>query len=80
MISAHPYDRLHSQQNQTSLRNTYAVAGHEPIYINSKDAAKKGIKNGDVVRIFNARGEALAGAIVTDDIKESVVKVFEGAW
>lgn len=80
MISPHPADRLHSQQNQTSLRDKYAVAGHEPIYINSKDAAKKGIKNGDVVRIFNARGEALAGAIVTDDIKESVVKVFEGAW
>ncbi len=80
MISAHPYDRLHSQQSQTSLRDKYAVAGREPIYINTKDAKKKGIKSGDEVRVFNARGEALAGAVVTDDVKEGVVKFFEGAW
>lgn len=80
MISAHPYDRLHSQQNQTSLRNQYAVAGHEPIYINTKDAAKKGIKSGDVVRVFNKRGEILAGAVVTNDIMEGVVNIYEGVW
>ncbi|MCK9256998.1 MAG: molybdopterin guanine dinucleotide-containing S/N-oxide reductase [Sulfurospirillaceae bacterium] len=80
MISPHPHDRLHSQQNQTSLRDRYAVGNHEPIWINPKDAAKKGIKNGDTVRVFNARGEALAGAVVTDDIIEGVVCLEEGVW
>ncbi len=80
MISAHPHDRLHSQQNQTRLRDEYAVANHEPIYINTKDASKHGIKSGDVVRVFNARGEILAGAVVTDDIREGVVNIYEGVW
>ncbi|AOO65035.1 molybdopterin guanine dinucleotide-containing S/N-oxide reductase [Sulfurospirillum halorespirans] len=80
MLSPHPYDRLHSQQNQTRLRDTYAVANHEPIYINPKDAAKKQIKNGDTVRVFNARGEILTGAVVTDDVIEGVICIYEGVW
>ena len=33
-----------------------------------------------MVRVFNARGEVLAGAYVTQDIKEGVVKLAEGVW
>lgn len=80
LISTHPVDRLHSQLNNTSLRKKYAVNGREPIYINTKDAKRKGIKKGDIVRVFNARGEVLAGAVVTNDIKEGVVRLPEGAW
>jgi len=80
MLSPHPTDRLHSQLNQTSLRENYAIANREPIWIHPKDAAKKGIKTGDLVRVFNARGEVLAGAHVTKNIKEGVVKLAEGAW
>ncbi|CAD7288840.1 Trimethylamine-N-oxide reductase 2 [Campylobacter majalis] len=80
MISAHPTDRLHSQQNHTNLRDKYAVADREPIWINTKDAKEKGIKSGDLVRVFNARGEVLAGAKVTDNILQGVVKLAEGAW
>lgn len=80
LISTHPVDRLHSQLNNTSLRNQYAVNGREPIYINAKDAKRKGIKKGDIVRVFNKRGEVLAGAVVTSDIKEGVVRLPEGAW
>ena len=80
MLSPHPTDRLHSQLNQTSLRENYAIANREPIWIHPKDAAKKGIKTGDLVRVFNARGEVLAGAYVTQDIKEGVVKLAEGVW
>lgn len=80
MLSPHPVDRLHSQQSNTSLRENYAIANREPILINTNDAKNLGIKTGDLVRVFNARGEILAGALVSDDIKESVVRVFEGAW
>lgn len=80
MLSPHPTDRLHSQLNNTSLRDKYAVSGREPIFINPKDAKAKGIKNGDLVRVFNKRGQVLAGAIVTDDLKQGVVKLQEGAW
>ena len=44
------------------FRSTYTVQGREPVYINPKDAKKKGIKDGDLVRVFNDRGQLLAGA------------------
>ena len=33
-----------------------------------------------MVRVFNARGEALAGAVVTKNISRNVVRLCEGAW
>ena len=80
MISAHPTDRLHSQLSQTSLREKYAIANREPVWINENDAKELGVKTGDLVCVFNARGEVLAGAHVTKNIKEGVVKLAEGAW
>ncbi len=80
LLSIHPYDRLHSQQSNTSNRKRYAVADREPVLINTEDAKELGIKQGDLVRVFNARGEILAGANVSSDIMRGVVQIFEGAW
>ena len=81
LISSHPNKRLHSQlSNAPSLRKQYAVADREPILIHPKDAAARGIKDGDVVRVFNSFGQILAGAVVTDDIVQGAVRVCEGAW
>ena len=66
VAASHPKSRLHSQLCGTKLRDTYAVNGHEPCLINTKDAADRGIKDGDIVRVFNDRGQILAGAKVTD--------------
>ncbi|MCK6634840.1 hypothetical protein L2W18_08190 [Campylobacter coli] len=71
---------MHSQLCHTSLRDTYAIKVREPILINTKDAKKLGVKNGDVVRVFNKRGEVLAGVIISDDIMQGVVRLCEGAW
>ena len=80
VAASHPNPRLHSQLCGTKLRETYAIAGHEPCVINSKDAEARGIKDGDVVRVFNDRGQLLAGAKVTDDIMPGVIQVYEGGW
>jgi trimethylamine-N-oxide reductase (cytochrome c) len=80
LISAHPAYRLHSQMCNTKTRKTYTVADREPVTINDKDAAARGIANGDIVRLFNDRGQALAGAIVTPDIREGTICLHEGAW
>ena len=80
LLSLHPLDRLHSQQSNTSNRKRYAVADREPVLINTEDAKELGIKQGDLVRVFNARGEILAGANVSSDIMRGVVQIFEGAW
>ncbi|WP_419777121.1 molybdopterin-dependent oxidoreductase [Malaciobacter marinus] len=80
LVSPHPKFRLHSQLNNTILRNVYEIKGREPIYIHPKDAKKKGIKDGDIVLVSSKRGKILAGAIITKDIREKTVLVFEGAW
>lgn len=80
VLSAHPAHRLHSQLNYTSLRERYAVAGREPITLNTHDAKARGIADGDVVRVWNARGQVLAGAVVSDGIKPGVICIHQGAW
>ena len=44
------------------------------------DAEPRGIRDGDVVRVFNDRGSCLAGARVTDAIRAGVVQLATGAW
>ena len=80
LVSKHSMYRIHSQMDNTWLRDLYKVADREPIFVNSKDAAARGIATGDVVRVFNDRGQTLAGAIVTDDIREGAVVLHEGSW
>jgi trimethylamine-N-oxide reductase (cytochrome c) len=52
---------------------------YEPVWMNPKDAEARGIKNGDVVQIFNERGIVLCGAYVTQRLREGVVYVDHGA-
>lgn len=55
--SCHPDKRLHSQLcSSEAFRNTYAVAGREPLYMSESDARARGLKAGDIARVFNARG------------------------
>jgi biotin/methionine sulfoxide reductase len=48
--------------------------------MSSVDASKRGIREGDVVRVFNDRGACLAGARVSDSIRQGVVQLATGAW
>ena len=56
------------------------VAGREAITLNPADAKARGISDGDIVRVHNARGSCLAGAIVRDTVSAGVVKLSCGAW
>ncbi|KFD21341.1 trimethylamine-N-oxide reductase [Yokenella regensburgei ATCC 49455] len=78
--TGHPINRLHSQLDNTPLRKKYAVADREAIWVHPKDASARGINNGDLVRAFNERGQILVGAVVTDHVREGVVRISEGAW
>ena len=80
LISPHPRHRLHSQLNNTYLREAYEVNGREPIMIHPDNAKEKGIKEGDVVLVTSRRGKVLAGAVITKDIRKDVVLIHEGAW
>ncbi len=80
LLTPHPKDRLHSQLDQTRLHQQYEVRGREPIWINPADAQARGIADGDIVRVFNDRGQTLAGAVVTSRIRHGVVAMREGGW
>ncbi|WHP46543.1 molybdopterin guanine dinucleotide-containing S/N-oxide reductase [Mannheimia bovis] len=80
LVTPHIKYRLHSQLAYSSLRQYYEVNGREPVLIHTQDAAERGITSGDIVRIFNKRGQVLAGAVVTDGIIKGTVALYEGGW
>ena len=80
LVSSQPRDRLHSQMDHGPVSAGGKVAGREAIAINPADAKARGIGDGDVVRVHNARGACLAGAIVTDTVSAGVVRLACGAW
>ena len=80
LLSDQPARRLHSQLDASPHSGEGKIAGREPFYLNSRDAAARGIPDGDIVEIHNGRGRCLAGAIVTDDIMPGVARLSTGAW
>ncbi|ARC90713.1 trimethylamine-N-oxide reductase TorA [Rhodovulum sp. MB263] len=80
VASNHPDLRLHSQLCGTAIRETYAVQGREPCWMNPADAEARGLSDGEVVRVFNQRGQILAGLVITDVIRPGVIRVSEGGW
>src|SRR4030095_1683050 len=54
--------------------------GGEPIRIHPSDAAARGIRDGDIVRVWSDRGACLAGAVLSEDVRLSVVQLSTGAW
>jgi molybdopterin guanine dinucleotide-containing S/N-oxide reductase-like protein len=87
IVSNHPRWRMHAQLDDAAwLREipTCKVKGpdgylYEPVWINPLDAAKLGVKTGDVVRVYNERGSVLCGAYVTHRIMPGVVYVDHGS-
>jgi biotin/methionine sulfoxide reductase len=80
LISDQPSRRLHSQLDHSPYSQSGKIAGREPVYLNTRDAAARGIGSGDLVEIYNERGRCLAGAVVTDDIMPGVVRLATGGW
>lgn len=79
--SCHPDKRLHSQMCESpGLRDTYTVQGREPAYVNPEDAKARGIEDGDLIRVYNDRGQLIAGAVVSDNYPPGVIRIQEGAW
>ncbi len=81
VVSPHPFNRLHSQMNNAEpVRKLYAVQTREPLTLSRQDAEAHGIKDGDLVELYNQRGAVVVGARVSDNIMPGVVSLYEGAW
>jgi anaerobic dimethyl sulfoxide reductase subunit A len=69
--------RTHSiHDNQPAL----ARADHDDVWLHPRDAAARGIVDGQRVRVFNKRGTTELPARVTERIAPGVVSIKEGAW
>jgi biotin/methionine sulfoxide reductase len=80
LLSIQPATRLHGQMDMGKVSQESKISGREPMRINPLDAARRGIAEGDVVRVFNDRGAILAGAVLTGAIREGVIQIATGAW
>jgi biotin/methionine sulfoxide reductase len=80
MVSNQPSTRLHAQLDFGRVSRDAKICGREPIVINPADAAARNIRGGDVVRVFNDRGECLAGAVISETVRQGVVQLSTGAW
>lgn len=80
LVSGQPGTRLHSQLDNGATSLASKIKEREPVLIHPRDAAKRDICDGDVVELYNARGRCLAGAKVTEDIREGCVFLWTGAW
>jgi biotin/methionine sulfoxide reductase len=80
LISNQPTTKLHSQLDHGSLSRAAKIQQREPIMLHPDDAARRGINPGEVVRVFNARGACLAGAVIDDGVRPGVAQMSTGAW
>jgi len=87
LFSNHPKWRFHAQGDDiTWIREvpTCKVRGpdgylYEPLWIHPADAEKRGIKSGDIVKVYNERGTVLCGAYVTERVMPGTVHVHHGS-
>ena len=73
----HYKSRVHSTYGNVDVLK---AACRQEMWINPIDARKRGIANGDRIRIFNDRGEVHIEAKVTPRMMPGVVALGEGAW
>ena len=80
LISNQPKDKLHSQFDHGGVSKAKKIAGREPLHIHPEDAAARGLKDGDIVRLFNDRGACLGGVVIDAALRPGVVQMSTGAW
>ena len=87
IVSNHGRWRVHAQCDDitwTREIQTCKVEGpdgykYEPLWMNPADAARRRIKHGDAVEVYNERGTVLGGAYITERIMPGVVYMDHGA-
>lgn len=77
LFGFHYKARTHSSYGNVDVLQ---AACRQEVWINPIDAQKRGIKNGDMVRVFNGRGEVRIAAKVTPRIMPGVSAMGQGAW
>jgi biotin/methionine sulfoxide reductase len=80
LLSNQPSTRLHSQLDLAPLSRESKISGREPISLTPTDAAARGIRDGDIVHVYNDRGGFIAGAVINEGLVPGVAQIATGAW
>lgn len=80
LLSQEPRYRLHSQLDHSAGSRAEKIKDREPMVMNTEDARSRGIAEGDLVRVFNARGAFLSAVRLDADILAGVAAIATGAW
>ncbi len=87
LMSNHGRWRIHAQCDDIPWSReveTMKIRGkdgyqYEPCWLSPKEAKKRGIKTGDIVKVFNERGIVLCGAYVTDRLIDDTCYIDHGS-
>jgi len=85
--SNHGRWRMHAQcddiiwNREVETMKIRGAAGYqyEPVWLHPSEAEKRGIRHGDIVKVFNERGVVLCGAYVTERLMPGVCYVDHGS-
>jgi anaerobic dimethyl sulfoxide reductase subunit A len=77
LVSPHSKARVNSSLDNIARLKSIA---DDDLWLNTEDAAKLGVKPGEEVLVFNARGEMTRRVKVTDRIMTGVVSLDAGSW
>ena len=80
LISNQPKHKLHSQLDHGSHCRAAKIQQREPITMHPQDAETRGLRDRDIVRVFNDRGACLAALVIDDQVMPGVVQMSTGAW
>ena len=80
LLSTQPSTRLHGQFDAVGASLASKIKGREPARMHPDEGHKRGIKNGDIIKIFNDRGACLAGASLSNSVRKGVIQLSTGAW
>ena len=84
LMSPHPRFSFHTHYDKHAAWLD-EIPGHRiqkdgyawwPARLNPRDAAPRGIKDGDIIKLFNGRGTVLCIAVVTERVRPGVVHSF----
>ena len=80
LISNQPKNKLHSQLDHGRPSQADRIGGYEPALIHPTVASARGIRQHDIIRVFNIRGACLCAAVLSENIRTGVIQISTGAW
>ena len=80
LLSGQPANRLHAQNDRGARSQADKLHGREVAWVHPDAAAARGLGEGDVVLLSNARGACLAGLRLEEGLRPDCIVLPTGAW